>query len=284
MSKILVTGANGFVGRHLTKALLDKGHEVIAVTSSMGNIAFETTWNNFPATETVIHLAAKTFVPDSWKQPEAFMETNAFGTLRALEYCRKHQANMVFISSYLYGNPTSLPIHETAPIFTPNPYALSKKTAEDFCKFYAEAYGVNAVVIRPFNIYGVGQSSSFLLPMLINQVLTKAEVSVMDLEPKRDYVYIDDLVNAIIQSLSLNEFEIINIGSGTSFSVGELIAMIQSICKTNHPVYSSDDKRKAEIMNTLADISKAAKFLNWQPLISMEDGLKKIIDEQRKTL
>ena len=121
MSKILVTGANGFVGKILCKTLTQLGHELIELTSGDGDITAATTWEKIPAVNIVIHLAAKTFVPDSWKQPELFLQTNTFGTVQALEYCRKHQARMVFISSYLYGNPETLPIPETAKIYTPNP-------------------------------------------------------------------------------------------------------------------------------------------------------------------
>ncbi len=283
MPKILVTGATGFVGTHLTKALVDLGHDVVALTSGMGNIALATTWATIPATDIVIHLAAKTYVPDSWEQPQIFMETNAYGTLRALEYCRKHKAKMIFISSYLYGNPANLPIDESSPIFTPNPYALSKKIAEDFCTFYADNYHLSTVIIRPFNIYGPGQPTSFLIPMLIKQVLTNKEIKVKDLEPKRDYIYIADLVNAIIKALQLTNFNIINIGSGTSYSVAEIIGLIQEICGTDYQVFSSGTKRPAEIMDTVAGIIKAAEILHWQPIVSMKAGLLQIVQLEKNS-
>ncbi len=277
MAKILVTGAAGFVGTYLCKRLISEGHEVTKLTSASGNIVEQDTWNNLPVVNVVIHLAAKTFVPDSWKNPTLFQDVNVQGTFKALEYCRQHNAKLIYISSYLYGNPLTLPTNESAPVYTPNPYALSKKIAEEYCEFYATAYGVNTVILRPFNIYGFGQSPSFLIPEIIQQALHNTSIQVKDLEPKRDYLFVADFIDAIIQSIALNRFEIINLGAGESFAVGELIALVQKILNTNLPVISSNEHRKAEIMNTIADISKAAAVLNWQPKISMEEGLKEII-------
>jgi nucleoside-diphosphate-sugar epimerase len=276
MSKILVTGANGFVGKLLCEALINIGHEVVSITSIDGDIALTETWESLPIADIVIHLAARTFVPESWKHPDLFLTTNTLGTIRALEYCKNHQAKLVFISSYLYGNAKTQPINEEAPIFTPNPYALSKKTAEDYCKLYADSFGVKTIILRPFNIYGSNQNPSFLIPEIIHQVLNNQSVHVKDLVPKRDYLYIDDFINAIIQCLPINQFDIFNIGSGISYSVKEIIDMVQNIAGTNYPVTSSNETRAAEIMDTIADISKATKLLHWKPTISMLQGLEKL--------
>lgn len=282
MYKILVTGANGFIGKLLCSSLKEQGHEVIELTSKNGNIALLQTWESIEPTQIVIHLAARTFVPDSWKKPDLFLETNTLGTLRALEYCKKNNAKMVYISSYLYGNADILPINETATIYTPNPYALSKKTAEEYCRLYASSYGVKTVILRPFNIYGNNQNPSFLIPEIIDQVLNKNSVHVKDLEPKRDYLFIDDFINAIIKAIEIEQFEIINIGSGLSYSVKEIIDMVQQICGTNYPVTSSAEKRRAEIMDTIADISKAARLLGWKPMVSMQEGLSSIVKQLSK--
>ena len=282
MHKILVTGASGFVGNYLVAQLNGLGHEVITLSGKDGHIAEQTTWSGLPPADVVIHLAAKAFVPDSWNSPDVFLETNTIGTLRALEYCRKHKAKLVFISSYLYGNPESLPIFETAPVFTPNPYALSKKTAEDYCTFYTEAYNVPTLILRPFNIYGYGQSTSFLIPLLINQVLKQKEIHVKDLEPKRDYLHIHDFIEAIVKSIEFTGHEIVNIGFGESYSVKEIIDCIQAICHTNYPVKTDAVVRQAEIMNTVAEISKAKELFNWQPRLSLTDGLTQLIEQYRQ--
>ena len=282
MYKILVTGANGFIGKLLCNSLKEQGHEVVELTSKEGNIALLQTWELIAPTQIVIHLAARTFVPDSWEKPDLFLETNTLGTLRALEYCKKNNAKMVYISSYLYGNADILPINETAPIFTPNPYALSKKTAEEYCRLYAASYGVKTVILRPFNIYGNNQNPSFLIPEIIEQVLHKKVVHVKDLAPKRDYLFIDDFIQVIIKAIAIEQFEIINIGSGLSYSVKEIIDMVQQICGTNYPVTSSAEKRTAEIMDTIADISKAARLLHWKPMIGMQEGLSSIVKQLSK--
>ena len=284
MFNIIVTGANGFIGKSLTKALAVAGHMVIPVSGKDGNIALQETWSELPKSEIVIHLAAKAFVPDSWNNPFDFIETNTIGTLRALEYCRKNKAKLIFISSYLYGNPKSLPISETAEIFTPNPYALSKKTAETYCDFYFENYQVPTLIMRPFNIYGYGQSKDFLIPLLIDQTLNSKQIHVKDLEPKRDYLHIDDFIGAILQSLFISTHEIVNIGSGESYSVKEIIDLIQTICHTNYPITSEAVARKAEIMNTIADITKAKELFGWEPKLSFEKGLSEMINQTKVNL
>jgi nucleoside-diphosphate-sugar epimerase len=156
----------------------------------------------------------------------------------------------------------------------------SKILAESVCKFYSDNFDVKVNIIRPFNIYGPGQSDRFLIPEIILQTLSKAEeIKVQDLSPKRDFVYIDDLIDAIILSLNTEgNYNILNIGSGESYSVKEIIDLIQKIANTNKPVISNDNIRKNEIPDVIADISFAKEKLNWNPKFSFEDGLKKLVE------
>jgi GDP-4-dehydro-6-deoxy-D-mannose reductase len=279
MNNILVTGACGFIGTHLLKALNKRDNFVYAASRNDGDISLNETWNNFPDCDIVIHLAGKSFVPESWTDVYGYSETNLLSTIAALEYCKNKNAKLIFLSSYLYGNPVSLPISENAPLIIQNPYALTKKWAEESCEFYSNNYHIPVTIIRPFNVYGPGQSSSFLLPHIINQIKNNNEIKVKDLTPKRDYIYITDLINAIIKAIDTNfEFEIFNIGSGLSYSVGEIISMIQEIFGLNLPVLSEDTIRKGEIMNTIADISKAKQILNWAPTYDIYNGLKETIE------
>lgn len=277
MHKLLISGANGFIGSHLRKQLPKESFAVSAITRNEGDISQATTWQALPHSDVVIHLASQTFVPASWQNPVQFMETNSIGTLQALEYCRKNGAAMIYISSYLYGNPASVPIPESAPLFTPNPYALSKKTAEDFCRFYHQCYQVPVTILRPFNIYGEGQHPSFLIPMLIEQAVHKQAFQVKDLHPKRDYLYISDFIQALIACIQLRGFHVFNIGSGISYSVQEIINLIQKIQHSDYPVFSENVQRPNEIMNTVADIRLAKEVLQWQPYISMEEGLRRLL-------
>jgi nucleoside-diphosphate-sugar epimerase len=278
MAKILVTGATGFLGTHLVPQLRVVGHEVVQANSSLGDVAEATTWSHFPPVEVVIHLAGKTFVPDSWTEPAAFVKTNLLGTIAALGYCKKHNSRLVFLSSYLYGNPQKLPTPETAPLIANNPYALSKILAEDACRFYSESFGINITILRPFNVYGPKQPEHFLIPSIIRQVKAGEVIQVKDLEPKRDYVYIDDLVDAIVKAIDLRPgVSIFNIGTGKSYSVAELIKIIQDIKGTKLSVKSSTENRRFEVMNTIADITQAKEVLGWQPQFSLEEGIQALL-------
>jgi nucleoside-diphosphate-sugar epimerase len=284
MPDALISGANGFIGKALIKALRLNNFSISELTRENGDIADSATWDAAPANQLVFHLAARTFVPDSWNNPTAFIHTNTIGTLQALEYCRKHGASLVYVSSYLYGNPTSLPISETAPIHTPNPYALSKKNAEDLCFFYHECYGVNVTIIRPFNLYGEGQKNSFLIPQLIEQAILDHRFHVKDLAPKRDYLHLNDFIRALVATTHLKGLHIINLGSGVSYSVEEIIQTICRLEGENHPILNDNIRRQNEIMDTVADIRVAKKILHWEPDISLETGLLRMLEYHRNLL
>jgi nucleoside-diphosphate-sugar epimerase len=187
----------------------------------------------------------------------------------------------VFLSSYLYGNPRELPIAENAPISVTNPYALSKKLAEEVCEFYADRLGVSVMILRPFNAYGPGQKEPFLIPSIIGQVKRGGPVRVQDLEPKRDYVYIADLVEAIASSVNLRySFNVINVGSGVSHSVADVIQIIQDITGRKLEIKASGERRPNEVMDTVADISKAKEVLGWTPRWTISQGIKAILAEE----
>jgi nucleoside-diphosphate-sugar epimerase len=274
MSKVLVTGASGFIGTHLVPRLRGEGHEVIAICRTSGDIAERTTWERFPAADAVVHLAARSYVPDSWDAPAAFLRTNLSGTVEALEYCRQHGARLVFPSSYMYGDAARQPILESSPLIAKNPYALSKKLAEEACLFFSQRFDLGVTVLRPFNIYGPGQSETFLIPWILSQLQTSARLRVKDLEPRRDYVYVLDVVEAMVKAISRERgFAVFNLGVGTSHSVADVIQMIQEVWGTDLPVHSDGVRRKDEIMDTVADISNAEKHLGWKPRFTLRQGL-----------
>lgn len=278
--RVIVTGATGFVGKHLIMKLRTENFEITEVNTKSGDIADEATWSNLPPVEVVIHLAALTFVPDSWNNTSGFMKTNLMGSVCALNYCKKYNVKLVFLSSYLYGNPETLPIPEWAPIQATNPYALTKKLAEEVCKFYSDNFGVKVTILRPFNVYGSGQSNHFLIPSIIEQTLAGKTIQVKALDPKRDYIYVEDLVNAILKSIQLDQrFNIFNIGTGISYSVAELINFIQRNLNTDLDVRSSGERRHGEIMDTKADITHAKAVLDWEPEFSLELGIVKLLSE-----
>lgn len=277
MKKVLITGATGFVGTALTNRLQAQGYTIIALSSRDGDIASPATWADIPPVDHVFHLAARSFVPESWSDPAGYMHTNVQGTMLALEYCRQHTAAMTFVSTYLYGVPDALPLPETAPLRPNNPYSQSKFMAEQGCRFYAEQFGVPVTVIRPFNIYGPGQKAHFLIPHIIQSAQEADIIEVRDLRPRRDYIYLDDLVNGLEATLRVafaDPFTVLNMGSGQSFSVGEAIDLVQSVLGIAKPVKTDEVERRNEIPDTIADIRLAKAVLGWEPQVSFREGLK----------
>ena len=282
MARVLLTGATGFIGKHLLHRLRSLEHQVIELNRKSGDISSQEIWANLPPTDVVVHLAGRTFIPDSWNDPNGFLHTNFHGTTCALDYCRINKASMIFISAYLYGIPDALPISESAALRANNPYAFSKKLAEDACRFYSEYYGIAITVLRPFNIYGPGQSQKWLIPSIVEQVRKGKVIEVMDLAPKRDYVYIDDLNEAIINSLDrLSGFNVFNIGSGQSYSVESVIEIIQFAEGSNIRVRCVGERRPQEIMDTIADISRARYELGWFPRWSLSNGIKAVVEAHK---
>jgi nucleoside-diphosphate-sugar epimerase len=286
LSKILVTGASGFIGRALTARLKAEGRDVVPADSADGDIASRKTLAKFSQQDIahVFHLAGKTFVPDSWEDPQAFCQTNVLGTVNVLEFCRKQRIPMTYVSAYVYGHPDSLPIGENSAIRPSNPYALTKRLAEEACEFYASAYELPVITIRPFNVYGIGQAENFLIPAIIGQALDGGEkIVVKDLAPKRDYVYLEDLVTALLATLDKpGGYRVYNIGSGVSLSVQEVIDTIQDIADTQKKVVCDNAIRTNELMDVVADITKAGSELGWHPGYSFHAGIENIIRSERE--
>lgn len=283
MTKALVTGAGGFIGRPLLRALDVAGVSTLPLTRANGDVADPETWLRLPAVDHVFHLAGRSYVPDSWQDSAGFMHANVVGTHRVLEYCRNHGAKMTFVSAYLYGVPRHLPIGEGDEIRPNNPYALSKHLAEQLCEFYATYHGVAVTVIRPFNVFGPGQRREFLIPEILEQIHAGREIRLKDLEPKRDYVYLDDVVEALVKTLCVGAgYNVINIGSGISYSVREMVDIIQHVAGTDLPVVSDALVRTQEIPDVRADITRAQELLEWVPRHTFSEGIAKMLQVEKK--
>lgn len=276
-SKVLVTGSSGFIGKALCTKLKSQQIEVIEFSGDICDSNSIQKLNNTNISH-CFHLAAKTFVPDSWLHPATFIKTNVSGTQNILNLCKNKNASLTYISAYLYGAPKEIPISENTPLNPNNPYALSKYLAEQLCSFYALAYNLNISVIRPFNVYGPGQEGKFLIPSIIRQAIHEKEIKVKDLSPKRDYVFIDDLIDAMIASMfKKKEYAVYNVASGTSYSVKEVIDAIQQVSKTDLKIISENTERANEIPDTLANIDHIKNELAWHPRHSFTEGIAKII-------
>jgi nucleoside-diphosphate-sugar epimerase len=278
--KVLITGSSGFIGKQLKEELLRLDYSVSEFNTADGDIS--KTELNIPGIKHIFHLAGKSFVPDSWKEPKAFYDINVSGTLNVLEFCRKTGASLTFMSSYIYGIPQHQPINESHPAKPANPYGHSKLLAEELCQFYQENFKVNTTILRPFNIYGAFQDKHFLIPHIISQLVdnSSTEVEVLDLAPKRDYLFLDDLIKAIIVLFQQEKTGIYNIGAGYSLSVEDILKSILKCSGIKKKYVSKNTVRKNEIPDVIADISKISKETGWKPQFSFEQGIAEILKRE----
>jgi nucleoside-diphosphate-sugar epimerase len=279
--RILVTGSNGFIGKRLIKQLDAAGFTVEEFDKDKGDIS-DFQFDCEPL-DNIVHLASRIFVPASWQDPKSFYQTNVIGTVNILDLCRKHKCPLTYISSYVYGTPQYLPVDENHPVHPASPYNHSKLLAEEVCRYYSTIFNVPVTIFRPVNVFGPGQNPDFLIPKIICQIFDpKIEsIEVMDLRPKRDFLFIDDFIQAIIASLNQNTFEIYNLGSGYSVSVEEIIKTIIGISGIQKPYQAGNEAREHEIWDVYADISKVKRRLDWSPTTTFADGMHQCIDEYR---
>ena len=282
MARLLVTGGSGFLGRHLVPALRAQGHEVWSPLRRELDIVL----GPWPETrfDHVVHLAALSSVVASWKDPSGFNRTNVLGTFNVLEYCRRQGASLTYVSAYVYGIPASLPLSESSPTTPSNPYALSKLMAEEACQFYATHFELVGTVLRPFNIYGPGQDASFVIPRIIEQALdpARAAIEVMDLAPRRDYVFVDDVVEAVRLTLDPPGFAIYNVGGGRSYSVEEVIGIVLAATGCQKAYRSTGERRQNEVLDVVADCAALNRACGWRPSVSFEEGIRRTVEEGRK--
>ena len=277
MKSVLVTGADGFLGHHILRDLTGHGFDVLPKRRTDGDVTRSTTWDKFPASDFLVHLAGLTFVPASWENPTDFVQSNSISTSHALDFCRKNKTKLIFLSTYLYSPKLSTPIKETDEIDPANPYALSKFLGEQLCSFYAKQFGVEVIILRPFNVFGSGQNSRFLIPSIISQATKGDEISVLDIRPARDYVFIEDLLDAVHKSITSDlHFGIINVGTGVASTVEQLIFSLADVIGRELTIKSSNLERFGEISSTQADISQAKLLLGWQPKWSLSQGLREV--------
>jgi nucleoside-diphosphate-sugar epimerase len=279
---VLVTGSTGFIGRALAKRLEAIGKNVLHASRSS---AIEVGCNSLLGERIghIFHLAGRIGVIGAWDDPVGYLETNAVGTARVLEQCRRRGCGMTFLSTYVYGIPERLPICETDPINPNNPYALSKHIAEQLCEFYSQFYDIPVVSLRLFNVYGPGQRDDFLVPFVIRQILDagRSEIEVMDLTPCRDYVYLSDVIDAILLATRAAPGSIFNVGSGHAYSVEEIIRRASAAAGVYKPYRGRRSRRRGEIDKTVADTRALEAAVGWRPRVSIDSGLRQVVESMR---
>jgi nucleoside-diphosphate-sugar epimerase len=282
LRRVVVTGNTGFIGRRLQSRLERDGATVVGASRTNGLDILE---DELPLTgvDHVFHAAGQVFVPDAWSNPTAFYRVNALGTMRVLDQCRRAGVAMTYVSAYVYGIPASLPISETMPPRPSNPYAFSKLAGEDACRFFADCYGLKTGIVRVFNVYGPGQDESFLIPTIARQVLDPAvpEIVVADLAPRRDFVHIDDVVDALLLAPQFPSGATFNVGSGASWSVQDVITTCFANAGVTKPFRDRGERRSNEIMDVVADISAIGAACGWKPKISFASGIRSVFEQTR---
>lgn len=279
--KVLVTGFSGFIGTYLLEKLNQTNYELELMDIVNGvDICDWEQVKHVENVDVVVHLANLSFVPASYDDPKRFYTTNYLSTLNMLELCRINKAKMIFFSSYVYGHPQYQPIDENHPVQAFNPYAQTKVICESLCEGYNRDFKVPVTIFRPFNIYGTGQNPDFLIPSIIQQA-RNGKIVIKDDRPKRDYIHVVDIVRAVIKAIEKvddDKLNVYNLGTGISYSVKEIVDIVRSIFSSEIEYLCTNEFRPNDVMDTIADISKIKAELNWQPAISIQDGLREMIE------
>ncbi len=279
MIKIAVTGSSGFIGKYLTQGLLSANYEVIKLDKKQGyDLTDKQTLNRIPEINVIIHLAAKTFVPDSFKKPFDFYYENYLMTLNVLELAKQFSAKVIYFSSYMYGNPNYLPVDEDHPLSPHNPYTQSKLICEKICEGYNRDFDIPVIVFRPFNVYGKGQNDNFLIPRIINQIKGGKKIQLKDPRPRRDFLFISDLLEPVLKAINSEiNFSIFNLGCGKSYSVREIVNKLKYVFNFDGIVEFTNEYRQNEVLDTCSDISKIHNILGWTPKVNIDEGVIKLI-------
>jgi nucleoside-diphosphate-sugar epimerase len=277
---VLVTGHTGFIGQAAVRALQQSGLAWTGASRSNG-LALDNpaTLDLLPREPgVVLHLAGRTGVSASWEEPFSFHRANALTTLTALEHARRTGAAFIYVSSYMYGAPQHLPIGEDHPVACNNPYAWSKREGELFCEAYARDFDMSVTVLRPFNVFGPGQSQEHLIPHIIAQALQGDTISVQDLEPRRDYLWIDDFVDALVAVVKAppKGFFVFNLGAGESASVQTVIDRVIEITGPRK-IVSRQARRRNEIADCVCDASRFRQAFGWSAKVPLAQGLSLLI-------
>jgi NAD dependent epimerase/dehydratase len=305
--KILVTGADGFIGSHLCEALVRAGHDVRAFVlynsfNSWGWL--DTTTDDVRASldvfsgdirdpygvrtamrgcDIVLHLAALIAIPYSYHSPDTYVETNVKGTLNVLQAARElGVAKVVHTStSEVYGTARFVPITEEHPLQGQSPYSATKIGADQLALSFHTSFDTPVAVIRPFNTYGPRQSARAIIPTIITQLAKgRRSIKLGSTSPTRDFSYVDDTVRGFmaVAESPKSAGEVINVGSNFEISIGDTAKLIADVMGTTIEIEPDSTRfrpERSEVERLWADNAKAARLLSWAPEFAGEDGFRR---------
>jgi NAD dependent epimerase/dehydratase len=313
--KVLVTGAGGFIGSHVTEALVSQGSEVTAMVrynsgSNIGNLGLlprnvlsavriesgnvedsDFVFSMVKGQDIVLHLGALIAIPYSYQAPRSYIRTNVEGTLNVLEAARRLGTTRVVSTSTseVYGTALRTPIDEEHPLQGQSPYSASKIGADKICEAYFRSFKLPVVVLRPFNTFGPRQSARAFIPTIISQAIACSEIRLGSLRPERDMTFVADTVQGFIRAATAENVngETINLGTGETFSVGHFASRILSAMGLDTPIVhdsSRDRPENSEVMKLVSDNRKAYSLLGWKPTTSLDEGIERTIDFVRENI
>ena len=294
-----MTGGAGFIGTHLVAALAEHNDVRVLDDGSTGDSSavpsdvtpIEADVRDAEAVSSAVadadlayHLAAVVSVEASVDDPVRSHAVNVEGTLNVLEAAREADARAVVTSSAaIYGDPGSTPIDEETPAEPASPYALQKFAADRYARLYHELYGADTAVVRPFNVYGPGQSGgpyAGVIDVFLRHARAGDPITVEgDGEQTRDFVHVDDVVDAFrLVGAAEVSGEAFNVGTGESVTIGELAGLVRSAVRSDSEIVHTDP-RPGDVRHSCADVSKAESVLGYSPSVSLEAGIEDLVDD-----
>ena len=307
MKKILVTGADGFIGSHLTEELVLKGYETKAFVlynsfNSWGWLdccepevkgQFEVFSGDIrdpygvrkamEGCEAVLHLAALIAIPYSYHSPDTYVDTNIKGTLNVVQAARELEVEKVVhtSTSEVYGTAQFDFITENHPLHGQSPYSASKIGADQLAMSFYNSFGTPVSILRPFNTYGPRQSARAVIPTIITQIANdQRQINLGALHPTRDFNYVEDIVSGFVAALESDQAigEVINLGSGFEISIGDTAKLIADVMGQEIEILTDTQRlrpEKSEVERLWADNTKSKKLLEWEPKYGGVDGFRR---------
>lgn len=297
--RVVVTGAEGFIGSHLVEQLLADGAEVKAfchynpngdrgwlkgvdVETVFGDIRDqERVFDAIDGSEVVFHLAALIGIPYSYEAPESYVQTNVWGSHNVARACvRASVGRLVHTStSEVYGSAKKVPIDEDHPLQPQSPYSASKIGGDMMAMSFHHAFGLPVATVRPFNTYGPRQSARAVIPAILSQLHQGTDkLHVGATSPTRDFNFVTDTARGFIAVAQCERAvgQVVNIGSGKEISIGDLIEKLKQITGSEAEVITDDARLRpsaSEVERLLCDNSRARDWAGWEPVVSLDEGL-----------